>query len=151
VSEIDQVLAAVDKFETDLGFTAPELIPMRIGQLREMIRDVFEPDDEDEPKPTLWRPKRAAVEAVRWDRSPEALAVLEEWGAEPVLMGDALRVWGPRDGYAGAVRGDWLVRESNARLPGVARYTPEAFAERFEALSAPDAPQVPPCGQVPGE
>src|ERR1019366_1114357 len=42
MSEIDQVLAAIDKFESDLGFTAPELIPMRIGQLREMVRDVFE-------------------------------------------------------------------------------------------------------------
>lgn len=46
MSELDQVLAAIDKFESDLGFTAPEMIPMRIGLLREMVRDVFEPGDE---------------------------------------------------------------------------------------------------------
>lgn len=35
-------LAAVDRFEADLGFTAPELHPMRIGLLREQILDAFE-------------------------------------------------------------------------------------------------------------
>jgi hypothetical protein len=84
----------------------------------------------------MWRPKPSEVEAVRWDRTPEVLAVLEEWGAEPAVMGDALRVWGPRDGYKGALRGDWLVRQADTRIPGVARFTPEEFAEKFEA---PDA------------
>jgi hypothetical protein len=38
------VLAAVDRFESDLGFTAPELWGMRIAQLRERIQDAFEDD-----------------------------------------------------------------------------------------------------------
>jgi hypothetical protein len=121
--------------------TLGELYPMSQLAYEETTEPAYdEGPGSATPRVTLWRPKPAAIEAVQWDRSPEVLAVLEEWGAEPFLMGDALRVWGPRDGYAGALRGDWLVRESNARLPGVARYTPEAFAERFEA-AAPDRPE----------
>jgi hypothetical protein len=42
----DLCLRAVDKFERDLGFTAPELVPMRIRLLREGIEGAFEPDPE---------------------------------------------------------------------------------------------------------
>jgi hypothetical protein len=41
----DEVLAAIGKFESDLGFTAPELTGMRIDQLRGMVRGIFEDDD----------------------------------------------------------------------------------------------------------
>ena len=33
--------AAVDKFEYDMGFTAPELVPMRMSQLRARIADLL--------------------------------------------------------------------------------------------------------------
>jgi hypothetical protein len=36
------VLAAIDRFEHNLGFTAPELIRDRIGQLREQVHGIFE-------------------------------------------------------------------------------------------------------------
>ena len=36
------VIAAIDKFERDLGFTAPELTSMRIEQLRGTVRSIFE-------------------------------------------------------------------------------------------------------------
>jgi hypothetical protein len=37
-----RLMEAVDKFEMDLGFTAPELTGMRIEQLRERIRTALE-------------------------------------------------------------------------------------------------------------
>jgi hypothetical protein len=40
---------AVDRFEKSLGFTAPELIGMRIGLLREEILEALEDEDGDEP------------------------------------------------------------------------------------------------------
>jgi hypothetical protein len=83
---------------------------------------------------TRWRPKATEVEAVRWDGTPAVFAVLAEWGAEPLAgsrPGGCLRVWGPRDGYVGALPGDWLVRERDARIPGVARYAPEEFEAAF--------------------
>lgn len=44
----EAVLAAIGKFEADLGFTAPELTGMRIDQLRGRVGEIFEPaDDED--------------------------------------------------------------------------------------------------------
>jgi hypothetical protein len=65
-----QALAAVDKFESYLGFTAPELIGMRIEQLRGMVSDVFEVGDADagslsaEPQPAAEIARlRAAHEA----------------------------------------------------------------------------------------
>jgi hypothetical protein len=43
-----EVLTAIGKFERDLGFTAPEMFPVRIAQLRAMVRGIFEPaEDED--------------------------------------------------------------------------------------------------------
>ncbi len=45
------VLAAIDKFESDLGFTAPELTGMRIDELRGMVRGIFEATALDEPDP----------------------------------------------------------------------------------------------------
>jgi hypothetical protein len=89
---------------------------------------------------TLWRHRQAPVEAVRWDGTPEVIAVLKEWQADPVQWayeGEehlGLRVWGARDGYAGALRGDWLVRD---RRLGAARYTAEEFAAAFEPLPPP--------------
>jgi hypothetical protein len=47
MSEIrDEILAAIDRFERDLGFTAPELIGMRIDELRGMVRGAFEEADD---------------------------------------------------------------------------------------------------------
>lgn len=43
-----EALAAVDKFERDLGFTAPELWPMRIQQLRAGIEGAFTEKDDDD-------------------------------------------------------------------------------------------------------
>jgi len=43
----ERVLAAVDRFERDLGFTAPELTGMRVSLLREAVEDAFA-DEEDE-------------------------------------------------------------------------------------------------------
>jgi hypothetical protein len=100
---------------------------------------------EVKPSPiTVLRPKPA--EAVRYDGSPEVLAILAEWDADPTQVRPdiPLRVWGPRDGYAGALIGDWLVRESYAGAFGVARYDPEAFAERYEDPASPD-------GSAPGD
>jgi hypothetical protein len=37
----EQVLAAVDRFRERLSFTAPDLFPMRIAQLREEILGIF--------------------------------------------------------------------------------------------------------------
>jgi hypothetical protein len=88
----------------------------------------------------LHRHRQDAVEAVRWDGTPEVIAVLEEWGADPVRWayegGEHLgvRVWGARDGYAGALRGDRLVRD---RRQGAARYDPEEFGEEFEPEPRP--------------
>jgi hypothetical protein len=39
------VVQAVDKFERDLGFTAPELWPMRLRLLREAIEDAYDRHD----------------------------------------------------------------------------------------------------------
>lgn len=128
-----------------------------LGELYPMSQQAYEETTEPAAETgsassavTLWRSKATVMEAVRWDGAPAVLAVLKEWGAEPVqwaVVGEeylAVRVWGPRDGYAGAVRGDWLVRESDARLPGVgvARYAPEEFAAKFEA--APPEQEPPP-------
>jgi hypothetical protein len=44
----DRILRALDKFERDLAFTAPELTGMRIGLLREAIEDAFQPEDDEE-------------------------------------------------------------------------------------------------------
>jgi len=91
-------------------------------------------ETETSPSPVvLLRPRAATVEAVQWDRTPGVLAVLKEWGAEPAELGDALRVWGSRDGYAGAAEGDWLVRDP--RRQGAARYAPEQFEALFEIPS----------------
>lgn len=38
----DRLSKAVDKFEYDLGFTAPELLGMRIGQLRQRLAGIAE-------------------------------------------------------------------------------------------------------------
>jgi hypothetical protein len=43
-----EVLAAVDRFERNLGFTAPELIGMRIDELRGQIKGAFEEDGDDD-------------------------------------------------------------------------------------------------------
>lgn len=51
-----QVLAAIGKFEADLGFAAPETWPDRIGHLRGIVAGIFEggaddqDDDEDEQR-----------------------------------------------------------------------------------------------------
>ena len=43
IRELERALLdAVGIFEKDLAFTAPELIPMRIGQLREAIMDIMD-------------------------------------------------------------------------------------------------------------
>lgn len=82
------------------------------------------------PSPVrLFRPK-AGIEAVCWDGSAEVLVILEAWGAEPVVFpGQPLRIWGARDGYAGALAGDWLVRDPSS---GACRWVPELFADAFE-------------------
>lgn len=79
--QLEAVLAAIDKFESDLGFTAPELTGMRIEQLRGMVRGVFEPDDDDEddaadedededgPGSGGWQQQRAA-DAAYWGAKP---------------------------------------------------------------------------------
>lgn len=81
---------------------------------------------------TRWRRIDVYADAVRWDGSPEVLAVLGDWDAEPTLEHDGpegvLRVWGHWDRYAGASLGDWLVRDPRR---GVSRLSPEDFAERF--------------------
>jgi hypothetical protein len=73
--ELAAVLAAIDKFEAGLGFTAPELTGMRIGELRDRVRDVFEPDEDDAegdddedgdgPGGGDWQQQRAA-DAAYW-------------------------------------------------------------------------------------
>jgi hypothetical protein len=40
------VMRALEKFERDLGFTAPELWGMRVQLLREAIEDAFEPEQQ---------------------------------------------------------------------------------------------------------
>jgi hypothetical protein len=90
---------------------------------------------------TRWHLKNAAAEAVRWDGSEAVRDVLREWGADPdAFPGPPLRVWGARDGYAGALLGDWLVRDPTA---GAARYVPGLFTAAFEAPAVPDAALVP--------
>lgn len=74
-------------------------------------------------------------EALRWDGTPAAIAVLEAWGAQPHLVTEgllkgAVRVWGSLHGYAGAVRGDWLVRRPDGE--GADKYTPRLFAAAFD-------------------
>ena len=97
---------------------------------------------ETKPSPvTRWRRKAAEHEAVRADGTPEVLAILTGWGADPaeqIVAGNrALRIWGAR-GYQGAFPGDWLVRDRH----GATRYDPEAFAAAFEAVAgaAPSEP-----------
>lgn len=87
---------------------------------------------------TLWRRKAAEAEAVRWDGTPEVLAVLAAWGAEPAIgfpgPGGAVLIWSSRHGYSGALPGDWLVRDRTRQ--GATRFTPAAFADAFEASAA---------------
>jgi hypothetical protein len=45
-----RIIRALDKFERDLAFTAPELTGMRIGLLREAIEDAFQPEDDEEAR-----------------------------------------------------------------------------------------------------
>src|ERR1700759_838332 len=58
MSQLRDIIAAIDKFERDLGFAAPEVIPDHIERLRNHVRGIFEfygpdldedEDDEDEP------------------------------------------------------------------------------------------------------
>lgn len=46
----DLVMRALDKFESDLGFTAPELWPMRVQLLREAIEQAWEDDGRAGPE-----------------------------------------------------------------------------------------------------
>jgi hypothetical protein len=39
---LDEIIKAIDRFESNLGFTAPELIGMRIEELRSQVRGIFE-------------------------------------------------------------------------------------------------------------
>lgn len=89
---------------------------------------------------TRHRRRADLVDAVQWDGSPEVLAVLEEWGAEP-LVGRPLtaaeghvRIWGSVHGYGGAAMGDWLVRRPGGQ--GADRYKPEFFTDAFEPAAA---------------
>ena len=110
------------------------------------------------PPVTHWRHRGDLAEAVRWDGSPEVLAVLAEWGAEPSawsppLAGGVLRIWGSLRGYAGAMPGDWLVRRPGGN--GADRYAPEFFEEAFEETDAggfaPGTGEREACGLLLGE
>ena len=41
------VIEAIGKFEYDLAFTAPELFPMRIRQLKDRLADLLDGDPDD--------------------------------------------------------------------------------------------------------
>lgn len=87
----------------------------------------------------LWRRKYADVEAVQWDGSVGVRALLEKWGADPVVRdsgdGAIVRIWGAGHGFAGLRLGGWAVRDPQE---GARAYTCEQFAAEFAAPVALD-------------
>ena len=82
---LDTVLAAIDRFEAQLGFTAPELWGDRIDELRSHVRGIFEPaaedqdDDEDDEDETVTPLMQRDLLLLAGEDIP--VAAIESWTA----------------------------------------------------------------------
>lgn len=95
-----RLIEAVDRFEKSLAFSAPELIGMRIEQMREQIRDALEDEgDEEGPAPDPGPPGRYGRIEIPGYRENEG------WISEETRFGLQVAVVRDREGTETAAIG----------------------------------------------